>query len=372
MASDGRGVARQESGRVAFVAGALPGERVKAVLLAEHRRYADAVTVQVVDASPHRVQPPCRHFRDGCGGCQWQHLDPAGQLRFKEQIIVDSLTRIGRVEELPLRPSRELGPWNYRTSFRVGVVDGRAGLRRSRSNDLVAVDGCLIAHPLLADLLDRPRFPGADEVVLRCGVRTGERMAAVVPGGVAADLPPDVRPDRVHEMAAGRRWRVSAGSFFQGRPDGADALVDLVGAAAGEPGTAVDLYSGVGLFAGKLAEAGWSTTAVEGSPTAFTDAIANVGELGVEVVGSDVLRWKPTAADLVVADPSRSGLGRGGVEVVAGTGATRVILISCDAASLGRDAGLLIAAGYRLSSVTPVDLFPQTFRVEVVSVFDRH
>lgn len=374
MASDGRAVGRERSGRVAFVAGALPGERVRVRLVGAHARYADAVVEEVLEASPDRVAAPCRHVAEGCGGCQWQHLEPGGQIHVKEQIVVDTLARIGRLGDPPLQPTVALEPWRYRTALRVGVVDGRAGLRRTRSNELVPVPGCLIVHPLIGELLEGPRFPGAESVILRCGVRTGERLAAASPTGVGADVPPDVRPDRLHEVAAGRRWRISAGSFFQSRPDGADALAVMVGEAAaamGRASTAVDLYSGVGLFAGVLARDGWAVTAVEGSATAAGDARCNLADDGVKVIRSDVLRWRPSPADLVVADPSRAGLGRAGVGVVAATGARRVILVSCDAASLGRDAGLLTAAGYRLSSVTPVDLFPQTFRVEVVSVFDR-
>jgi 23S rRNA (uracil1939-C5)-methyltransferase len=151
-------------------------------------------------------------------------------------------------------------------------------------------------------------------------------------------------------------------------------LADLVVSSASdvEPTVAVDLYSGVGVFAGVLAARGWSVTAVEGSATAVRDAEANLAGLGVRVVRADVTRWPPQPAALVVADPSRAGLGSQGVSVVTGTGAVRVVLISCDAASLARDATLLRSNGYSLTSVTPVDLFPHTFHVEVVSVFDRN
>jgi 23S rRNA (uracil1939-C5)-methyltransferase len=175
-------------------------------------------------------------------------------------------------------------------------------------------------------------------------------------------------------VVAGRHWRISAASFFQSQPDGADALAALVALAADEIGTAataVDLYSGVGLFAGVLAGRGWSVTAVEGSRDAVADAGVNLRDEKATVVRADVNRWTPTAADLVVADPSRSGLGREGAAVVVATGAGRVVLISCDAAAFGRDAGLLTKAGYTLTSVTPVDLFPHTTHVEVVSVYDR-
>jgi 23S rRNA (uracil1939-C5)-methyltransferase len=262
--------------------------------------------------------------------------------------------------------------------MRAGVVDGRAALRAHRSNRLVDVEGCMVVHPLLAELLDGPRFDGAREVLLRCGARTGERLAVANPRPHAPRVPKDVRSDLFHEIAAGRRWRVSARAFFQARPDGVDALAALVAEAAGAlaeelggPGRAVDLYSGVGVFAGALAEAGWTVTAVEGSERAVSDAKVNLEGLDVEIAKDDVARWRPTGADLVVTDPSRDGLGRGVARVIEATGARRVVLISCDAGSLGRDAASLVSAGFRLESVTPVDLFPQTFRVEVVTVYDR-
>jgi 23S rRNA (uracil1939-C5)-methyltransferase len=176
----------------------------------------------------------------------------------------------------------------------------------------------------------------------------------------------------VHEEAAGRRWRISAGSFFQARPDGVDALAGAVLAAAGdlEPRRAVDLYAGVGVFAGVLGARGWSVTAVETNAHAVADAALNLRDVDATAVRADVTRWRPPACDLVVADPSRAGLERAGVGVVAATGACRVVLVSCDAGSLERDARLLARAGYAPTRATLVDLFPHTFHVEVVTTFD--
>jgi len=139
------------------------------------------------------------------------------------------------------------------------VKDGRAGFHRSRSHQIVAVDSCLVAHPLLQDLLVGGRYPGAKKVLLRCGARTGERLAATTPTGLTVRVPSDVSAEHFHEEAAGRSWRISARSFFQTRADGVDALASAIVDAAGEmgpPSTALDLYSGVGLFAGVLAERG--------------------------------------------------------------------------------------------------------------------
>ena len=372
VATDGRGVGRAADGKVVFVDGALPGETVRAAPVDERASWRSARATGIIDPSPDRVTPPCPRLAEGCGGCQWQHIDIGAQRRLKEGLIAESLQRLGHIDLPGPVTTAELPEWRFRTSFRAGVSDGRAALRHSRSHDLVPIEGCLIAHPDLAELLAGDRYRGADEVTVRTG-GTGERLVTTAPP-VDAAVPAGVRADRYHERVAGRTWQVSAGAFFQSRTDGAEELARLVGEAAdgwGDPGRAVDLYSGVGVFAGVLADRGWTVRAVEGSRRSAADGRANLRDAAVTVEHRDVNRWAPVEADLVVADPSRAGLGRGGVRAVTGTGAGRVILISCDVASLGRDAGLLAGAGYRMASVTAVDMFPHSFHIEAVSVFDR-
>jgi 23S rRNA (uracil1939-C5)-methyltransferase len=229
------------------------------------------------------------------------------------------------------------------------------------------------------------RFPDG-EVVLRGGARTGERLV-VVDGDPAAVVVPDevrvvaaraLRKGRrawFHEEVAGRRWRISARSFFQARPDGAEALVDSVGralhGAVPPDGHLVDLYGGVGLFAGSVAPPGGSVTLVEQGASSVADARVNLREVDVRIVQADVGHWGPTRADAVVADPPRQGLGPRGVERLAATHAPRVALVSCDPAAFGRDARLLATAGYDLVAATLVDLFPHTSHVEVVARYDR-
>jgi 23S rRNA (uracil1939-C5)-methyltransferase len=377
MVAGGDAIARDDDGRVVFVAGALPGEQVEVEVVKRKRDYAKARVLEVVDPSPLRRAVPCPEVARGCGGCQWQHVTLDGQRALKRDIVLDALRRQGRLDTVELATTVALPGEAYRTSIRAAVTDGRAGYRGAGSHDITAVGSCAVAHPLLEDLLVNGRFAGATEVVLRCGSATGERVAVPTPSDVAITVAADVRRDHFHEVVAGRRWRISAPSFFQSRTDGAEALTGLVLAAAaaasggGAPRRAGDLYSGVGLFAGALADRGWSVTAVEGSAASVADARVNLADDACTIVQADVNGWSPIAADVVVADPSRNGLGRDGVATVAGTAAGRVILVSCDAAALGRDARLLIDAGYTLASVTPVDMFPNTFHIEVVSVFDR-
>ena len=373
LGAGGDAVARDADGSIVSVHGGIPGERVRVRVMARRHGVVHARVVEVLDPSPDRVRPPCPEVEHGCGACQWQHIGLDAQRRLKRALVADALgLQDGTASEL-LRTTVALDATGFRTTIHAAVADGRAGFRRHRSHRVVDVDECLVAHPLVEELVVRGRYGDADEVLLRCGARTGERLAAPMPRAVTMDVPEDVRSDHVHELAGGLRWRVSARSFFQTRPDGVDALTDAVVAAAGEipTGRALDLYSGVGVFAGALATRGWSVAAVESERSAVEDARHNLRDLDVAVLRADVGAWKPRRSNLVVADPSRAGLERRGVDVVSASRARRVVLISCDAASLGRDATRLRRAGYSLTSATPIDLFPHTFHVEVVSVFDR-
>jgi 23S rRNA (uracil1939-C5)-methyltransferase len=380
VAAGGDGLARPVDGPVVFVTGALPGERVRARVLERKRDYARAVVAEVLTPSPDRARPPCAGVADGCGGCDWQHVVPDAQRRLKAAVVADALRRQAGLD-VPVGLGPDLPGTGYRTTLRGLSRGGRFGFRRRHEHEVVPVDPCVVAHPLLAELVAEGRFPDG-EVVLRAGARTGDRLVVVAGDGTQASLPAGVRVvgaaalaagERAwyHEEAAGRRWRISARSFFQSRPDGADALVELVGDAVADAlgDGLVDLYGGVGLFAGALAH-DVPATLVEHSPSSAADARVNLGGGRAKVVRMDVARWRPRRAGAVVADPPRAGLGKVGVRTVAGTGARRIALVSCDPAALGRDARLLREAGYELRRATLVDLFPMTSHVEVVSRFD--
>ena len=391
VAAGGEGVARLDDGRVVFVRGALPGERVAAVVTGEHRRFLRATTVEVVDPSADRVAPPCPLVDAGCGGCGWQHVALEAQHRLKKGIVIDALRRMGGIDPPEVRSGPPLAATGWRTTVRAAVDDsGRASFRGVRSHDTVSLEGgCLVAHPLVDEVLRTGYFPNpVSEVVVRAGAATGERLVLARPTATGCEVPAGTllvgsaelaagRRAWIHEMVAGRRWRVSAGSFFQGRPDGAEALVAGVRAALGDAlapgGRLVDLYAGVGLFAGTLgAGTGGRVTVVETNRSALADARVNLADLpDVRVLGADVRRWRPSTADVVVADPSRQGLGAPAVGRIGATGAGALALVSCDAAALGRDAGLLAASGWALESLSLIDLFPHTPHVEVVTGWKR-
>ncbi len=385
VAAGGETVARDDDGRVVFVHGALPGERVMVDIVEERATFARGATVAVVEASPWRRQPPCPNVARGCGGCGWQHVAPEAQRDHRRAVVIDALRRIGGVEAPSVGAGVALPAERYRTTVRCAVVDGRAGYRRRRSHDVLVVDDCLVSHPLVAELVADGRFGEATEVTLRAGARTGERVAVIHPSAAGVQVPDgtlvvgtdELRKGRrawYHEEVAGRRWRISASSFFQARPDGAEALVAEVTTAVERlsPGAAtlVDLCSGVGLFGGTVGK-GRRVTAVERHRPAVADARHNLAGMDVRHVRAAFETWRPAPADVVVADPARGGLGRAGVAAVTATGASLVVLVSCDAAALGRDAGLLRAGGYGFEGATLVDLFPYTAHVEVVSRFVR-
>ena len=378
MAAGGDAVAREGTGRVVFVRGALPGETVLVQLLEERDRFARGVVEEVLVPAPARVAPPCPYVAAGCGGCSWQHVAPEAQRLLKVQIALDALERLGGVAAPEVRLGPALPTEGFRTTVRLAVVDGRAGYRRARSHDVVPVDRCLVAHPLLSGLMAEAELPGADEVVLRCSAATGERLAMVHPSTAegAARLPADVAVGVdavVHEDVAGHRLRISARSFFQTRPDGAAALVEAVGAAAGDAVHAdvvIDAYAGVGLLSACLPVEG-RVVALETSRSSIADAAVNLATRDASIVRVDVARWRPEPADLVIADPPREGLGRAAAARLAATGASRVVLVSCDPAAMGRDVALLRQEGYEHATTTLVDLFPHTPHVEAVSRLDR-
>jgi 23S rRNA (uracil1939-C5)-methyltransferase len=396
VAAGGEGVGRLPGGQAVFVRGALPGERVTVQVVEAKARFARAELVQVRVPSPARVVPPCPVLAAGCGGCAWQHVAPAAQRDLKATIVGDALRRIGKLGRVPdIDPGPDLPTTAYRTTVRAAVVDGRAGFHRHHGHDVVALgaDGCLVAHPLVDEVLRLAVLGDASAVTVRAGAATGERLAVVEPAAAGVEVPPGVQVTGadelaaghrawIHEEVAGRRFRISAESFFQARPDGAAALAELVvsaalagfaGAGGARPRVA-DLYGGVGLLGGVLADRASAAgrelrlQVVEANRSAVADARANLADVAdARIVRADVRRWRPSAVDVVVADPSRHGLGAEVVSRIAATGAATMVLVSCDPAALGRDAGLLDASGYELVGATLVDLFAHTPHVEVVT-----
>ena len=376
VAHGGHCVARHE-GQVVFVRHALPGERVRALITegAEGARFLRAEAVEVLVASPDRVEPRCPHARPGgCGGCDFQHVTLAAQRRLKAAVVVEQLHRLAKVDvevEVEAVPGDEDGlGWRTRTRLAVDA-EGRAGLRRHRSHDVVALGACPIAHPLVNDsgIFDRT-WPGITELQVAVSVTSGEQI-------LLADGTPSGRA-RLTERAAGRDWRVSGAGFWQVHPGAAEVLVEAVRSAleprAGEH--LLDLYAGVGLFAGALAKdlgPEGRIDAVESDESALRDARRNLHDRAtVRLSHGRVDGWlrtsSPQSCDLVVLDPPRSGGGKGVVELLARRRPRAIAYVACDPAALARDVGTFMGLGYELTGLRAFDLFPMTHHVECVAV----
>lgn len=384
MAHGGFCVARHE-GRAVFVRHALPGERVRARVTEgrERDRFLRADAVEVLSASPDRVVPPCPWAGPGrCGGCDWQHASLPAQRRLKAAVVAEQLRRLAGVDlevEVDAVPGDDEGlGWRTRVQFAVDH-DGRAGLRRHRSHQLEHVDVCRIASPGVTalDLTERSWLPEP-------GTRQPHSVEGIVSAStrdelVVADPPGPAASDSVSELAAGRRWQVSGSGFWQVHPGAADALsAAVLEALDPQPGeSALDLYCGVGLFAGVLAErlgVGGRVTAVEGDRAATRDARHNLRDLTTVRIEHGPVDRVLTAlrirrADLVVLDPPRAGAGARVLELVVRARPRAIAYVACDPSALARDVALLAGSGYALVRLRAYDLFPMTAHVECVATF---
>jgi 23S rRNA (uracil1939-C5)-methyltransferase len=416
LAYGGEALGRDAAGRVVFVSFALPGERVRVQLLTQRKRWARGRLLQVLQPAGERVSPRCMHY-GSCGGCHYQHLAYPAQLRAKEALLRGQLQRLGKIPDPPVEPCLPApSPWNTRNALqfhldpagRLGFVrSGQAereqtpqpvGRRRPGAADpqVLPIQECHLPEPALAalwPLVDLEQVPGLERVGLRVG-RGGQAMLILhgqAPPQVDLDLELPVSvvwlwPGGLQVLAgaehltlevAGREFRVSAPSFFQVQTRLAGELVRLVleGAAVRPGEVAYDLYAGVGLFSRFLAEAGSRVAAVEQSRWACEDFQHNLGDLeGVELYEATVeeaLPDMPSAPQAVVVDPPRAGLAPEVIDQLIRRAPPRLVYVSCDPATLARDAARLQEGGFRLERAVPVDLFPQTYHIEAVTHWRR-
>lgn len=401
VAHGGHCVARLD-GRVVFVRHTLPGEQVR-VRLTDAREDASfwrGDAVEVLDASPDRVPSAWPAAGpDGVGGGELAHVALPAQREWKRAVLREQLQRLAHderdvvVRALPGDDERGGLAWRTRIDL-VADADGRAGMRRHRSHDVVALDAMPLAVEEIAALeLFARRWPAGAHVEAVAPVG-GDRPIVLVDGEPydLARRRPDGRPNArssVREVVATRfgerAYRVAAAGFWQVHRQAPATLVDAVLDGVGDVAGAVvlDLYAGAGLFTLPLADAvaDGEVVSVEGDARAVRDARRNlhdranvemhVGDVarvlrGERDAGSDVVH-----ADVVVLDPPRSGAGRAVLEAVAALRPERVVYVACDPAALARDVALLAGAGYGLDTLEGYDLFPMTHHVEAVATFSR-
>jgi tRNA/tmRNA/rRNA uracil-C5-methylase (TrmA/RlmC/RlmD family) len=395
LAHGGHCVARHD-GRVVFVRHALPGERVVAEVTEgdESSRFLRADAVTVLEASPDRVARPCPYAGPGaCGGCDFQHVALPAQRRMLGDVIGEQMRRLAGLDvQVEVQPvDGDDAGLGWRTRLRYSTdAQGRLGLRKHRSHDVVPVRSCPIGHRGLPAVTSQ-RWPGCEsvEAVVSSG---GDRLVVVEQAGRKPPQLPPVEADGVvstagqrlrgrtyvTEAGAGRDWRVGATGFWQVHPGAAEALtrvaLEMLAPQAGE--TALDLYAGVGLFAGAVAaEVGsdGAVFAVEGDARAVRDARRNLHDLPqVRLLAGRVERvlrdLSLDAADVVLLDPPRTGARRRVVERVVALAPRAVCYVACDPAALARDVAYFAERGYVLRRLEAFDIFPMTHHVECVAL----
>ncbi|MGW3548895.1 class I SAM-dependent RNA methyltransferase [Janibacter hoylei] len=403
IAHGGHCVARYD-GRVLFVRHGLPGERVRARITegGPGDRFLRADAVSVLEASPHRIAPRCAAAGPGgCGGCDFQHVATAHQRELKAAVVAEQLQRLAGIErEVVVEPLDDADGLRYRTRVEFAVAEGRIGLRRHRSHDVVEVDGCPIAVPDVDEALRETRAESVDELegirAIDVVVPSGESDTVVVEVPQDAPTPPIEVTEIVRTPAGERSMTVDARGFWQVHRDAPHAFVAaMLEAADVRPGERVlDLYSGVGLLSVPLAEAVGATgqlIAVESDRRATEHLRDNLAAhpwalvvpgrvddlLGVPRQGrrrgprrparSDLL---PPSAHVVVLDPPRTGAGRGVVAALTSLRPRRLVYVACDPAALARDTAYLAELGYELTALRAFDAFPMTHHVECVATFE--
>ena len=417
----------RESGKVIFVPFALPGEeaRVRIVEDKSKRGYVTAEVSEIVAAAPERVPPACPYFGP-CGGCHYQHAEYAAQLGYKQSILRETFERggVAAPDQIGVLATE---PWGYRNRIRLAFdAAGRPGYRAHGSHNIVPIEACPIAAPVLvkaalaaAEILrsTQPR-PRVSEIVLFSNAEESELLVSVIlaapaklrfdafaaalkeqiPALTGAELAVESRTDNLtgsrrggrtaaresspphvlarwgaeslHYNAAGFAYRVDLGAFFQVNRWLVDALVERV--VAGQSGAlAWDLFAGVGLFARQLAARFARVIAVESAPLATGALAANLTGTASEAVRAttlDFLRRKRSGPrpELIVVDPPRAGLGAEVTTELKKVAAPAMVYVSCDPTTLVRDLRELVASGYAIESVALADLFPQTYHIETI------
>ena len=368
----GEAMARH-GGSDVFVFGGIPGERVEAEIVAVRRKYVAAQVTRVLTPSPKRVEPPCEYFGQ-CTGCQWQHVDYAEQLAVKTGIVRDALERIGDFHAptvLPTLASPRRLHYRNHARFNIWRESGALGFTHRERRRFVRIDRCMLMHDGINDILAQLQERSAEtsQLAIRCSPDTGDYLVQPTLKNPEVAIPTGQKTYR--ESVAGREFRVASPSFFQVNVWQAARLVELVKDALELTGneTVVDAYAGVGTFAVLLAPYAREIIAVEESTAAIADASENAAGLSnVRLVTGKVEEILPTldvTPDAVILDPSRSGCQPATLEALLAQRPGRIAYVSCNPESLARDLRAL-TRGYRIQSVQPVDMFPQTHHVECV------
>lgn len=372
IAHGGHCVARYE-GQVIFVRYAIPGERALVEITAVNSKMARGDAISIVSPSEHRREAPCQYAHPGgCGGCDFQHIDLGYQRELKKQVIVEQFLRLGGVDvtcEVKAVAPLDGLHWRTRMDFAIGE-SGRIGLFGSRSNEVIEIQECLIADPAIdVSTLSKRRWNGEERVEV---ATTSTGQVSVTRAGRSIS-----GPTQLVEKVDGFTYQISPLSFWQAHKSAPSTLIsEVISKLELEAGEVVcDLYGGVGLFTAPIAAkvgARGKVHLIESDRRAVADAqkifkgVANV-EIHAGTVESRLPRISDP--DVILLDPPRTGAGEEVVTVMTRTHPRAIVYVSCDPASLARDAKLLLESGYRMDFLVGYDLFPQTQHVECVARF---
>jgi 23S rRNA (uracil1939-C5)-methyltransferase len=393
----GDALGRLPGGRAVFVPFGLPGEKVKVRFLEEKRGHVRAALVGVLEPSPERITPKCKHY-GVCGGCHYQHLGYQKQLEAKTWILSEQLMRIGKIPNPPVQPIiPSQVEWNYRNHVQFHLTpEGKLGYIGADRGSVIPITECHLPETSLNQLWPKLEFdpgPGWERISLRAGVNDEAMLVLESDDSEPPELELETDLSVVHlneddaVVMAGeealnisvmeRTFRVSAASFFQVNTGMAGKMVDhlLEQVEVSRSTTLLDVFCGVGLFSAFFAARVGRLIGIEVSASACKDFAANLDEFDnvelYEAPAEAVLPILEAAPDVAIVDPPRAGLEKGALEPLLALGPARIAYVSCEPATLGRDAARLISAGYQLIQVTPFDLFPQTYSIESISIFKK-
>lgn len=356
-----------------FVPLAAAGDRVRVRLNEVKKRIAFAEIIGILEASPSRIEPPCQYFGK-CGGCDFQQMNYAAQLAAKAGIIRDCLHRIGKIDfdgDIPVIAGPEEFGYRSRAQWHLDTRGKRIGYFRRGSHDVIDIESCPILVPELEKTLH-----GLRETI-DWGAIWGDRAQIEAASGDAAQVSVYgaelvERTDEISFTAAGERYFYSAQSFFQGNQFLIEKLIETaIGNSNGE--RALDLYCGVGLFSLPLAKRFAQVIGVEGNESAIDFAEKNAGNARLHNIkfvrgGVEDFLYETNleGTDFVLLDPPRAGTEKGVIEALAKMKPKNISYVSCEPSILARDLRILLDAGYKLGSITALDLFPQTHHVETI------
>ena len=393
-------------GRAVFVPFGLPGERVRVRLVQEKKNFARAELLEVLESSPQRIKPKCKHFftplhnttgvgEEFCGGCHYQNLAYDAQLKAKTEIVRDQLRRIAKIENPPVQPMvGSPNPWNYRNHVQFHLTEGgELGYVGAKGNAILPITECHLPELPINELWPKLEFE-SDAPFERVSLRTGtdddlmlilesdelEAPELELEAGISVvhltgeDALVMAGEDHIFMQVLERGFRVSAGSFFQVNTAMAEKMVlHLLDKLPLPAKTILDVYCGVGLFSAFLAPKCERLIGIESSLPTCEDFTVNLDEFDhvelYEGAAEDVIPLLEAEQPIVLVDPPRAGVDKRALDGIRELAPGFIAYVSCDPSTLARDVARLIAGGYRLIDVTPFDLFPQTYHIESISLF---